>query len=521
MAETADTQKLIALIEANTKSYERAMARLEGVTRSAMKKASDETTKLQKALNQAGAAATTFVRGLAVGAIAGAVTGIAAVAKSAITTAAALQDVSENTGIAADQLQMLAIAAEQSGGNAESLLASFRKFNVEIGEARNKGGDLADLLKANGISLQQDNLAIWRQIVDMIANAKDETDAAYIAQLAMGRSAAENLNFFRQGSAEISRIGQVAKDAGAVVDKELIAKADEFVDRWNLAWNTMTAQITGWAIKAIASIESVISTVENSSIWKFMHRNEGKGYWGDWSTGGGVIAGGGAGSAASILGAGAKKPPVIPSGNDKEVKDFGRQLDVTMVKVKAVKTETEKWMETFKEGLDGIGSTLMGVARGTESLGDALTRTVQRIQDMFADKAFNMLINALFAYMGAPPDPFAGINPNPGAFGGRRAAGGPMQAGKGYLVGEQGPEWVVPDRSSYVVPNGRSGGGGGSQIHMHFEQGITADQQKTQTSQGERVDIMIKRMVRQEIVSAMKPTMRDQYGIHPAMRRRF
>lgn len=42
-------------------------------------------------------------------------------------------------------------------------------------------------------------------------------------------------------------------------------------------------------------------------------------------------------------------------------------------------------------------------------------------------------------------------------FGGARAAGGPVAAGRGYLVGERGPELFVPDRSGQIVPNGAGG----------------------------------------------------------------
>jgi hypothetical protein len=42
---------------------------------------------------------------------------------------------------------------------------------------------------------------------------------------------------------------------------------------------------------------------------------------------------------------------------------------------------------------------------------------------------------------------------------GQRAAGGPITAGRTYLVGERGPELVTPSRNSYVHPNGSSVGG--------------------------------------------------------------
>lgn len=42
-----------------------------------------------------------------------------------------------------------------------------------------------------------------------------------------------------------------------------------------------------------------------------------------------------------------------------------------------------------------------------------------------------------------------------------RAGGGPVSAGMPYVVGELGPEVVVPERSGTVIPNGGSAGGGG------------------------------------------------------------
>ena len=43
---------------------------------------------------------------------------------------------------------------------------------------------------------------------------------------------------------------------------------------------------------------------------------------------------------------------------------------------------------------------------------------------------------------------------------GTRARGGPVTAGRPYLVGERGPELMVPGRNGTIVPNGAMGGGG-------------------------------------------------------------
>ena len=47
-------------------------------------------------------------------------------------------------------------------------------------------------------------------------------------------------------------------------------------------------------------------------------------------------------------------------------------------------------------------------------------------------------------------------------FGGRRATGGPVAPGKAYLVGEQGPEVIIPNQAGMVVPNNKLGTVSGS-----------------------------------------------------------
>jgi len=45
------------------------------------------------------------------------------------------------------------------------------------------------------------------------------------------------------------------------------------------------------------------------------------------------------------------------------------------------------------------------------------------------------------------------------AFGGGKAAGGPVRSGTSYLVGERGPELFTPNSSGMITPNNRLGGG--------------------------------------------------------------
>lgn len=53
-------------------------------------------------------------------------------------------------------------------------------------------------------------------------------------------------------------------------------------------------------------------------------------------------------------------------------------------------------------------------------------------------------------------------------FGGARASGGPVAAGRAYLVGEQGPELFTPSMSGQIIPNGA----GGIVQHFHVQAGL-------------------------------------------------
>jgi len=51
-----------------------------------------------------------------------------------------------------------------------------------------------------------------------------------------------------------------------------------------------------------------------------------------------------------------------------------------------------------------------------------------------------------------------------------RAAGGPVQAGQPFLIGELGPELFIPGRSGNIVPNHQLGGG--STYHITVQAGV-------------------------------------------------
>lgn len=85
--------------------------------------------------------------------------------------------------------------------------------------------------------------------------------------------------------------------------------------------------------------------------------------------------------------------------------------------------------------MDGI----KGLIDGTKSLNDVLSDMLSKLADVFLNIAMGQLSGGVSNLINDLIQP--------------RAMGGPVNAGEPYLVGEQGPELMVPGQSGSVVPN--------------------------------------------------------------------
>lgn len=114
----------------------------------------------------------------------------------------------------------------------------------------------------------------------------------------------------------------------------------------------------------------------------------------------------------------------------------------------------------FAAGLDRAGSGLsraLGRALADGKLGfDDLRRIALAVLADISQSALRMDLGAIFGSGGGTPGIaglVGGLLGLPG-----RATGGPVAAGRAYLVGERGPELFVPTAAGRVEPNGGSGG---------------------------------------------------------------
>jgi hypothetical protein len=104
---------------------------------------------------------------------------------------------------------------------------------------------------------------------------------------------------------------------------------------------------------------------------------------------------------------------------------------------------------------DSFSSAFMSMVDGTKSVKDAFKDMARSIiMKLYEVLVVQRIVNGAMGLVGK-------VFPSLAPFvSGARAMGGPVTGGKAYLVGERGPELVVPSRNGQVVPNNQIGGGG-------------------------------------------------------------
>ena len=86
-------------------------------------------------------------------------------------------------------------------------------------------------------------------------------------------------------------------------------------------------------------------------------------------------------------------------------------------------------------------------------------------------------------------------------FGGARANGGSVMGGKGYLVGERGPELFMPGRSGGIAPTGSFGGG----VNVVVNVDASGSQVQVDQNQARALGGAISAAVQAEIVKQQRP----------------
>jgi hypothetical protein len=201
------------------------------------------------------------------------------------------------------------------------------------------------------------------------------------------------------------------------------------------------------------------------------------------------------------------------------------------------KTEIEFLEDVGERAFERIGSTITEeITKGTfafEDLKNIGLSVVSELSQAFLRLALiNPLKNAIFGGNSATLNSVGGLlgdligtgvaSSGSGFQGvaaaipaGSRASGGTVTEGRPYLVGERGPEIMVPGANGAVMPNG---GGGKTEVNVYSSGGEEPEIRRSRNGNGgERIDVILDRKIQEAAASGkLDKPMRARYGINPS-----
>lgn len=521
----ADVKQLLLQVDANVELMRRnlqsgigSLDQFEGKATRAAQQVETSFGKIDKAANLAKTALVGFVASVGV-------QGIANIGRSFLQLADDIQTAADQANISVERYQTLREGLRSLELSTEQTDQILKRLSVTLGDVQSgtAAGGVIAALDRMGITARilSGEISTTDQLLDAIAQSagRFRTEAEFTSAVVdiLGRKiGVEFAASVRDGGAALREAEQAFRDTGLVIDELTIKKLadaneawDQFVSRTRnrvLLWAVDVGEAIGAVARQIDSLRDVLAFIAspiNTTIGiaqragrdlaeqdrqrQLARLGDLAGFRGSGTpflrrqprpvpvvrpTGGGAGGGSGRGApsrsparpAASLSDAdrrlqGVAGPgilegagPIVDVDRFKQTFLEIRDLTKEIASATIINPDAERFAEGISQNLaqaivygQNIGKALVNSfkAAAAEALASGLFRL------LLGGSSGGGLFGGLFSLLG-----------NIGA----RANGGPVSAGRPYLVGERGPELIVPRAAGMVIPNGAFGRSAGTQV---------------------------------------------------------
>jgi hypothetical protein len=194
----------------------------------------------------------------------------------------------------------------------------------------------------------------------------------------------------------------------------------------------------------------------------------------------------------SAVRAGTTDVQIFGDATDDALGEAGAAVEEMKSKVEALENSISKSME----------DAFMSIMDGTATAKDAFKSMARSIiAELYRVLVVQRMVASITGAMGFGGG--KGTNFLTSLFGGFRAQGGSVQAGKSYVVGERGPEMFVPSTSGRIQPNGAMGGGGQT-INVVQNINVSTGVQQTVRTEIKQLMPQIAESAKQAVVDAKR-----------------
>jgi hypothetical protein len=423
-----------------------------------------------------------------------------AVTRDALNTADTMEKLNKRIGVSTEALSELKFVGEQSGIEFTSLAKHMKNMANVIGEASTGMGLGQAALLELGLSAEKLNNLKPEDQLEVLADAfegvTNSTDRTRLAMDLFGGRGVEMLQMMEGGSGSIRALRDEASNLGLTLDHDTAvgaANANDAINRATSAFRGMTLETAANLAPAIETIAAGLSEMlpkagemavesfhavrsEGLKMLSFVVQGIGKLQF--------ALAEAYESLGLSMMEAEADRlfasaafsanfaKNLLTSADEAAKVAAGSvgELNVKVNEISPVAVEdvaSAYGKLTAKQALAALKTEKVNQKIGSSfkvDIGDSAEDVFGQISNHFKGMLKNMVnewinsgITKLFGG-GKGGGGLGGIIS--GLFGGGKAAGGPVQSGTSYLVGEKGPELFTPGRPGNITPNFKLFGGG-------------------------------------------------------------
>jgi hypothetical protein len=435
-------------------------------------------------------------------------------------TALAAGKFSDATGIAVDEASRWVEVAGDIGVEAGAVQGAMQKMNMAIAAGKPTIEQFGDAIVRSKDGTVDAN-ASFQNLITQIGAIKDPTERAQAAQEVFGRSYGEIARFMEMSATDLAAaLGNVSdakvidpaelekarkfqasmdelkdklEDVSLALGESLVPALSEAADK--VVWLAETAgdlssaleevtgtDLVGWAETLTNPIDTAKAAMDGftDAIGSNVSATDAVGYAWDYFTGNldestvTIEAGteaaaemariygerlvSAADSAAESVGDAEEAARALNDTYDilKGTLDEGAALDKAAEATWNFRSETDRTEAEVRDYIRSLADTVTALDKMPD---EQKTQLLLQLEE--GDYAAVEAALARYRLGVDVPVRFKGQ----GSVGfEKRASGGPVNAGQPYLVGERGPEIVVPGQSGTVIPNHRIGGSGGAGV---------------------------------------------------------
>lgn len=500
-----DLAKLVVKMEADTARYQRDLDKAQKVNQKFASKTKSSLAAVK---------ASYF-------AMAAGVVGAFASIRSGIERQADLADLSTRLGATTEGLSRLQYAAEQSGVSVQTLNMGLQRMVRRVAEAANGTGEARGALEELNIAASDLNKLKPEQqfsvLADAIMKVENPADRVRLAMKLFDSEGVSLIQTMQGGSQQLAAFGAEADKLGLTVGTDAAQSAKRASDAFTRlsgvftgASNTLASQFapeielaanflaenlpkaTLFVRKAFGNLQRSAIAVVDAFVRLRIRFNE---FTGDLEEADSLRAtsailqqmgkdiaaqnamlevGGSSVDAYGERVAQASYSLEQFTANANAAAESATAIDAVASSTERLAKASEDIPDFWKEAQESFEVTQKAIdesansttspvekllgAGGVESIFSDLENIEDRFKQMLANMLAEALVvditNAIFGRSsgGGIGDIFGSL------FGGARAKGGPVAAGTGYLVGEEGPEFFMPNTSGSIIPNHQMGG---------------------------------------------------------------